>query len=411
MKTLKKAVVLFLCAALISTCVGCGLPFLNKWKSSAVREAEAIPKIAFGEEALTENEELLIMSEEKLYEEELLADNYRGSYHFDKLNDNRQIVYTALEYALENGYPYVYVDEKIVSRSDILGDVLEKFALDSPLLEQNLSYQTGEFTTYYDVEGSSAELNGYYIKVDNFDSNHWDKKMIAVKEAKELVDSLPNGMSEVEIAKYLHRLMLDNIDYYDYSDKNGEVGDYLYDALITGKTHCDGSANAYSLLLNLAGIDCMEKQYTGENTVGHTWNLALLDGEWYNVDATAVEDKDSLDYDFRVRKLFAFSDKAQQYTPDGASSYPEAKQDLGMRINGELDKLETDEFIRAVKKAYRENKEEYACLIVYNFDEQAADKTMSKLANELDNAVYWILYEGKDEANKNKAILVVFSEK
>lgn len=410
MKFLKKTVMVFLCVMLLTSTVGCQIPFVGEWKKPAVKNAEAIPKIAFGEQSLTEKSPV-IFTEEELLGEELVAYDYRGSYHFDRLSDERQLVYTALEYALENGYPYVYVDEKIISRSEALGDVLERLALDSPLLEQNLSYQTGEFTTYYDVKGSSAELTGCYIKVDNFDSRHWKKKMEAVEAAKELIAALPKGMSEKDTAEYLHRLMLDNIDYYDYSDKQGKIGNYLYDALITGETHCDGSANAYSLLLNLAGIQCLEKQYTGENTVGHTWNMANLDGKWYNIDATAVEERDSEDYDYRVRKLFAFSDKAQQYTPDFSASYPEATDDLGMKINAEITRFDANDFVRRVKTAYRENNEEYACFIVYNFNESVAERGMKMLANELDSAVYWILYEGKDEANKNKAILVVFSEK
>ncbi len=411
MKTIKKITICLLCMMLILTNVGCRIPFLSSWKSNAVKEAEAISKVAFGTRELTEDEELFIFSEEDLLEEELEADDYRGNYQFNTLDYQEQVVYHALEYALENGYTYIYVDEKLISRTEKLGEVLERLALDSPLLEQNLFFQTGEFTTYYDVEGSSAELSGCYIKVDNFEKKFWSKKMSAVKEAEELVASLPQNMSEVEIAEHLHRLLLDNIDYYDYSDRADEpVKSYLYDAFFQGKTHCDGSANAYSLLLNIAGIKCMEKQYTGDNTMGHTWNFAFLDGDWYNIDATAVEDRDSIDYDYRVRKLFAFSDEAQQYTPDYASSYPKAENDLGMKINDRISSMVASDFIAKVKKAYRDNGEDYACFIVYNFNENVADTTMRKLANALDSSVYWILYEGKDKANENKAILVIFSE-
>ncbi len=410
MKYTKQAVILLFCFALLLSSVGCSIPFFKNWKSKAVREAEAIPKIGFSEESLTEDSETVILTEQELYDVELIADDYREDNHLKLLSKEKTVVYHALEYALEMGYPYIYMDEKLVSGSDILGDVLERLALDSPLLEQNLSYQTGEFTTYYDVGDSTAELSGFYIKVENFERHYWDKKMIAVKAAKKLVDSLPSGLSEVETARYLHRLMLDNIEYYDYSNKNEDLGNYLFDAFITGKTHCDGSANAYSLLLNLAGIKCMEKQYTGENTVGHTWNMAYLDGEWYNIDATAVEDRDSIDYEYRVRKLFAFSDKTQQYTPDYSAAYPEAKNNIGMNINGELKTIEASDFIKRVKAAYRANRENYACFIVYDFNERTAEAAMKKLANQLDTSVYWILYEGKDEANKNKSILVVFSE-
>lgn len=412
MTKIKRLLALLLCLSMLCLTVGCEIyiPIVSDLLKMKAEEEETIPKIAFGRREITDEEEELILSEEALFGKELLGDDYRASLHYDRLTSKKQTVYRALEFALENDYPYIYVDEKIASNSDILSEVLEKFALDSPLLEQNLSYQLGEFTTYYDVGASTAELSGYYIEVDNFYEGFWKKKLVAIEAAERLIASMPKNLSETEKAKYLHRKLLDNIEYYDYTDKSEAVHNYLYDAFITGRTHCDGSANAYGLLLNLAGIKCVEKQHTGENTVGHTWNFVFLDGEWYNIDATAVEERDSVDYEYRVRKLFGFSDELQQYIPDYQAAYPEANSNIGLKLNDRLSFIETKDFISKVKKAYRENKEKYACFLLYYFDEDIANKAMQKLANELDSSVYWILYEGKDEVTKGRAVLVVFSE-
>lgn len=412
MTRIKRLLALLLCLSMLCLTVGCEIyiPIVSDLLRMEAEKEETIPKIAFGRKEITDEEEELILSEEELLGKELSGDDYRASLHYDRLTSEKQLIYRALEFALENGYTYIYVDEKIASNSDMLSEILKKFALDSPLLEQNLSYQMGEFTTYYDVGASTAELSGYYLKVDNFEEKYWEKKLVAIEAAERLISSMPKNLSDIEKAEYLHRKLLDNTQYYDYTDKSDEVNNYLYDAFITGRTHCDGSANAYGLLLNLAGIKCVEKQHTGENTVGHTWNFVFLEGEWYNIDATAVEDRDSIDYEYRVRKLFGFSDELQQYIPDYQAAYPEAKSNIGLTLNDRLPNIETKDFISKVKKAYKDNKEKYACFLLYYYDENAANKAMKKLANELDSSVYWILYEGKDEVTKGRAVLVVFSE-
>lgn len=56
-----------------------------------------------------------------------------------------------------------------------------------------------------------------------------------------------------------------------------------------GYAVCDGISKAYSLLCNMAGVECM--RVVGEagengNWGGHAWNKVKVDGNWYIVDAT-----------------------------------------------------------------------------------------------------------------------------
>ena len=51
--------------------------------------------------------------------------------------------------------------------------------------------------------------------------------------------------------------------------------------LIDGKAVCVGITNAYSLLLNTAGVPC--KLVFG---YGHCWNIVKINGYWYHVDVT-----------------------------------------------------------------------------------------------------------------------------
>ena len=81
-------------------------------------------------------------------------------------------------------------------------------ALESPLLEQNLRYESGDFNMYYNVgiEGfylREAEFDGYYIAVKNFGAELYALKLKAIEKAEEIVASLPKGVTEAEKAERL----------------------------------------------------------------------------------------------------------------------------------------------------------------------------------------------------------------
>lgn len=63
---------------------------------------------------------------------------------------------------------------------------------------------------------------------------------------------------------------------------------HIYEAhgcLLNGKAVCAGIADAYSLLLTRAGVEC--KVVSGHWTVlGHDWNIVKINDHWYHVDVT-----------------------------------------------------------------------------------------------------------------------------
>ena len=163
------------------------------------------------------------------------------------------------------------------------------------------------------IENSKVKEKVYIEKLENgLTVMIIPKKGVKIKKAKDIVASLPNGLDDLNKAKMLFNYLHENVEYIDYSEKQ----EYLYDALVVGKSNCDGFTNAYSLLCKLAGIPCFEKMYSvpdenqtnilpnvpqindettannNKNTteaqedIGHTWNAIKIDGKWYNVDAT-----------------------------------------------------------------------------------------------------------------------------
>ena len=412
MTYVKRSLLLVLSVCIAFSLSGCALidTLGSIVGAEAIAQAEAIPRIAFGKEILSETSEQLIMTADEVKELEMTFSRYRGDMHYNTLSENEQAVYRAYEYSLENGYTYVYVDDLIISDYERLGEILKLLALDSPLLEQNLLYEFGGFTMYYDIQiifsDQPATFDGHYIYVKNFDAVILEKKQQAIEKAEDILSDMPSDMTDTEKADYLHRYTLSNVDYYDYTELSDDlVKNYLYDGLITGKTHCDGSANMYSLLLNMADIECVEKQYTGnEVNIGHTWNFAKLDGVWYNIDATASLEGYDGNFELEQKRFFAFEDRMQRFTPDFEEIYPDVDSSLGMPIDAHMDKITGSDFVKTVKTAFSKNSNSRALILIDDYSDTTADKAVQKLADSLNTTVYWIIYEVMD----NKTALVVY---
>lgn len=397
MKKTKVLLSILLALIIAASCCGCSPLLKAIIFQGRVEEAEATPKVAFGTTELSDESNEIIMPREEFAEKDIVYDKYRSDYHYSQLGEEGKLFYNLFEYALENSYVYIYVDDLISTDVELLVKSLEFLALDSPLLAQNILYETGTFTTYYEVvSGVKACLDGNYILVKNFADDIWQTKLQAIKKAEEIVDKMPDNMSELECAEYLHDYTLDSVKYDDYGQADNpmleNINTYLYDGLVKGSTHCDGSANMYSLLLNMAGIECMEKMYSGEETVGHTWNMVRIDGVWQNVDATAAKE-DAEDEKYQRKRFFAFDDRLQKFTPDYSEIYPNVTEGKGFRVNSTLSKLEKSTFVKTVRVAFSENKEKYAALLVDEYSEKEAENCMQRLADSFNKKVYWYSFE------------------
>lgn len=130
------------------------------------------------------------------------------------------------------------------------------------------------------------------------------KYLQAIEEAKKIVREAPQGLSETELALYFYQYLTDNVRYADenyYSDGGWNL---LYDTLITKRTVCAGYTEALYYLYNLAGIECFTIEgyiNNPSNPAGsgyHIWNVAKLDGTYYQFDATWDEGLPPAQYEY-----------------------------------------------------------------------------------------------------------------
>ena len=120
-----------------------------------------------------------------------------------------------------------------------------------------------------------------------------------VDEAKRIVDAMPEGLDEEGKMLYLYQYLTDNVRY-DYDDYYTEQNwCLLYDALVRKKTVCAGFTEALYVMANLAGIECFTLRgyiNLGASPGNHIWNIARINGEYYQFDSTWDEGESPADY-------------------------------------------------------------------------------------------------------------------
>lgn len=93
-------------------------------------------------------------------------------------------------------------------------------------------------------------------------------------------------MSDLEKAVVLHDYLTVNCEYDYQNYLNGTIpsGSYnAYGTLVNRTAVCQGYALTYKYLLNQVGIDCY---MVTSDSMNHAWNMIVLDGKYYQVDAT-----------------------------------------------------------------------------------------------------------------------------
>lgn len=91
---------------------------------------------------------------------------------------------------------------------------------------------------------------------------------------------LREGMNDHEKVKAIHDWVIDRVSYDDSLQRYT-----AYEALTTGQAVCQGYALLMHNMLTKAGFTAVIAE--GEvDSGGHAWNMVLLDGHWYHLDAT-----------------------------------------------------------------------------------------------------------------------------
>lgn len=389
---MKKLLALLLCAIIAVSSSGCipiRITLYPATDEQIIERESKITKFGFSNS-----------DDDKFIEEVLTADELRNwenpygkysSYVLYKSLSNRdeKLIYKALEYAMVNSYKKICIDDKLGVRRSAIESIAQFLSLDTPFLEQNLMMivveNVANFYNYKAEDGRDVSVllrcSAIYLK--NFTEELWESKMEALREAEKIYKELDCGEEGIELAEKIYRYVATSIEYKPYeSDEGiyqGNYAPFLYDALITKKTHCDGFTNALSLLYSIAGFEQVEK-----NIPGHTFNCVKIEGKWYNMDATwgsLIPDNATT---MGAGPYFAFPTYLQNDKHDFFMYYPTCRDGYYMDADATLKSCSDDDFFTTACKAFKSHNNEWTMILVEHYDKDEFIAQVQKLSDYLD---------------------------
>ena len=347
------------------------------------------PFIGFSETDAEKTDQLLQLEPEEVRDYESRYSMYNSYTYFAHLNDSEKLLYRAYEYALDEALPYFWVDDRLLQdmeRTEF--EVLEMLALDSAVVEQNVSIANRGYTvthTVLNVETASESYTTIYV--ENFSRERLKHKEEAIRKAKDELSKM-TAITAREQAEYIYDFLGTNVTYE--TDIEGE--EYLYTAICEGRTNCDGYTNAFALMCALSDIPCIEiNSDTPEGEEGHTWNAVYLEDRWVHVDATGAEQDVNAECENRKeeRIYFGLPDALLEDPVQYADMIPACPEGLTPVVH--IPSGAVENFEEKVEAAFEENDNKVAVFLV---DEGDLEKQITQeLVNELGFAVYYLHYE------------------
>lgn len=154
-----------------------------------------------------------------------------------------------------------------------LSNILNKINLTYPdifYLEQNYRYSIN----------SASKITKLKLEYSCTKEEYIETMALIDDKFSEIISTINNDMSDYEKALLVHDYICNNFAYDTrQSDENHKLDSFVKD----GVGVCQAYMSAYAYILNKIGI----KSYpVMSNAIGHTWNMVLLDGKYYQVDVT-----------------------------------------------------------------------------------------------------------------------------
>lgn len=240
----------------------------------------------------------------------LLINDAEVFYYYNALDDETQQIYDAMLMAAynpeSNGNTF---SVRITVSENPQGNV---FLSEYYRAYYAMLYDHPElFWLYNQIE---VELNGNYIDNEN---GTWDvyiyltepyanyeEEMTAFNDAaSEFLAGIDTSRSELDIAREVHDKLVGQVTYdMEVADKEEyyNLAHTAYGCLVADSDGnaqyavCDGYSLAYEYLLQQLGIQTVvivgEAGSDEESVGGHAWNMANLDGRWYEIDCTWDDD-------------------------------------------------------------------------------------------------------------------------
>ena len=200
-----------------------------------------------------------------------------SGFYYDQLSEEMQSIYAQLYTGISAHKSEIYIETSEMNNvayayKAIRGDHPEFFWLDGR-------------SKAYGAEGPGIKLVELVLNIDPQGID--GQQALIDAEADRYLSMLYDGMSEYEKVLLAYQFVIDNTDYVlDAPDDQN-----IQSSMINHQSVCSGYAREMQYLLTRAGVFCTYIEGSivngeGETTALHAWDLVMIDGEYFYLDAT-----------------------------------------------------------------------------------------------------------------------------
>lgn len=247
-------------------------------------------------------------------------DAYSSNYIYNMLSDEERALWDSLDASciqvllgtdsLDDDYiPFVYCGD--LDWNDV-GDVAYMFRYSNPQYYfLNTSLASG---VRDDCNGNIERYVAFGVYSAFKDGSVRNTATQSVKNQVDAWKNIANAYgSEAEKVKVLHDLIVEKVDYNDdiYNSSFNEDTAYsqsAYSVFCTDRTVCAGYAQAFEMMCNAVGVDCI-----AVTSNDHEWNKVRINDSWYNVDCTWADQP----YDI----LYSYFERSDAYYDSDSAYY------------------------------------------------------------------------------------------
>lgn len=310
-------------------------------------------------------------------------------YEYQQLNEEQKKDYEIIYEAFMNMEEEIKLDSK---SDDELYMLFERVMHDHPEIFWLEDYEYSQLETK--IFGDYSFLYPTYLYTPEEVEDY--KQQLDVK-TQEILEPIAIDASDYEKVKYVYDYIIDHTSYVLDSADNQNI----ISVLLNGESVCAGYAKTMQYLLEKLGVSCA--YLVGESaTQYHAWNMVMMDGEYYYVDATygdpTIDDREE------EQKTYAYlgftsSEMETLYVSDCPYEQSEANaNNYYMKENAFIDNLDDQQFIEVITKEENlsarsfsfkcSNDDMYAQLKGYLLDQDEIFRLLNQLGIYVDGVLF-----------------------
>ena len=218
------------------------------------------------------------------------VNNYGSSYVYETLSDKEKRCYDEFAEGVENFETSIKLPEVLTPQE------MRKIYV----LVYNQEPQLFWLSSIFVTPAGDTDLQSVSYRYTQEESQKMQEQINSA--VSDIMSQFPENATDYEKIRTIHDWIIKKSKF----EKDTYYGNTVYGAVVDGKAQCEGYANAFSYVCDIAGIQNVVVPGTNANGETHVWNKVLINGLWYNVDLTwddpilKYDDPDFIRHDYMM---------------------------------------------------------------------------------------------------------------